>query len=150
MIDSEKKNSLDQLRQISPHLHLRKHPRQYDCYMVTQLRKNYCTSSFLPLLKKGRKQTWMKTMQNHGRQYPISPMQITKQRKLCFSYLLTVSNRCHDIRHLIEFLLHLRSTCRIPSDEACLGSGLSRYLAQRFFSLHISEVRPFPSSQENY
>jgi hypothetical protein len=144
---TQKKNSLDRLRQISPHLHLRKHPRQYDCYMVIQLQKNYCTSSFL---QKGRKQTWMKTMQNHGRQYPISPMQITKQRKPSFSYLLTVSNRCYDIRHLIGFLLHLRSTCRIPSDEACLGSGLSRYLAQRLFSLHISEVRPFLSSQENY
>ena len=91
----QKKTSLDPLRQISPHLHLRKHPPQYDCYTDIQSRKNCCTSRSLPLIKKGKKQTWMKmilmTMQNHGMQYPTSPMQTTKQRKWSFSYLLTVS-----------------------------------------------------------
>lgn len=92
-IDQEK-NSLDPLRQISLHLHLRRHRRQYDCYTDIQSRKNCCTSRSLPLIRKGMKQTWMKTimtMRNHGTQYPTSPMQITKQRKSSFYCLLTVS-----------------------------------------------------------
>ena len=106
-IDQRKKYSLDPLRQIFPRLHLRRHLRQYDCYTGTQSRKNCCTSRSL-LIKKGRKQIWMKTimmMQNHGTQYPTSPMQITKQRKSSFSYLLTV-NKIDIIilRHLITFL----------------------------------------------
>ena len=106
-IDQEKKYSLDPLRQISPHLHLQKRLRQYDCYTDIQSRKNCCKARSLPLIRKGMKQTWMKTimtMQNHGTQYPTSPMQITKQRKSFFSYLLTVSKiDVMVLRRLITF-----------------------------------------------
>lgn len=142
---TRQKNSLDPLRQISQHLHLRKHSRQYDCYMDIQSRKNYCTSRFLPQIKKGKKRTWMKTivtMQNHGMQNPTSPMPIIKQRNMSFFYLLTVSNRCHEVR-TYDCMLRIRSTCRIPSDEAFFRSGLSRHLTQRFFSLYISQVHFF-------
>lgn len=142
--------SLDLLHQISPRPHLRKHLRQYDCYMVIQLRKNCSMLNFLPLTKKEREWTRMKTiamMQNHGTRHPISPMLIINQRKPSFSYLLTVSNQCYNIKTsdciLHDCILHIRSTCRIPSDEACLGNGLSRYLAQRFFPLYISQVHSF-------
>ena len=143
---------MDLLHLISPHLHLRKHQRQSDCYMDIQSRKNYSTSSFLPLVKKRKKQTWMKTivtMQNHGTQHPTSPMPITNQRKPSSSYLLTVSNRCYDIL-TSDCILRIRSTCRISSDEACLGSSLSRYFAQRFFPLYISQVHSLLSSYENF
>jgi hypothetical protein len=109
------------------------------------LRKNCSMLSFLPLTKKEREWTWMKTivmMQNHGTRHPTSPMLITNQRKPSFSYLLTVSNQCYNIK-TSDCILHIRSTCRIPSDEACLGNGLSRYLAQRFFPLYISQVHSF-------
>ena len=103
----KQKNSLDPLRQISPHLHPRKHPQQYDCYTDIRSRKNCCTSKSLPLTKKEKERIWTKTIitiQNHGTQHLTSPMQITKQRKSSFSYLLTVSKIDFIIlRHLITF-----------------------------------------------
>ena len=69
-------------------------------------RRNCCTSRSLPLIKKRMKQTWMTTiltMQNHGTQYPTSPMQITKQRRSSFSYLLTVGKIDVTLSHLITF-----------------------------------------------
>ena len=88
-------------------------------------------------------------MQNHGTQHPTSPMPITKQRKPSFSYLSIVSNWCYNFE-IFDCIPHIRSPCRILSDEARLGRGLSRYLTQRFFPLHISQVRFLLSSHENF
>lgn len=92
----------------------------------------------------------MKTMQNHGTQYPTSPMQITKQKKSSFYCLLTVSKIDVMIsRHLITFFCISDRLVESPRMKRALEAvyqgilpkGSSPFIYLRFsLSSHLMKV----------